>query len=35
MDESNRNWSTTYAAVIAIEVAVLLALWWLGRHYGF
>jgi hypothetical protein len=32
--ESTRNWTRTYAAVIAIEVLVLIGLWWLQSHYG-
>jgi len=31
-DESNL--SRSYAAVIAIEVLVVIALYWLGRHFG-
>ena len=32
-DESSRNWTITYIAVIAVEVAVLLALWALQQHF--
>ena len=32
-DASPRNWTTTYAAVIAVEIVVLLALWWLQQHF--
>lgn len=32
--DSPRNWTRTYVSVIAIEVIVLLGLWWLQRHYG-
>ena len=32
--ESTRNWTRTYAAVIVIEVLVLMGLWWLQSHYG-
>jgi hypothetical protein len=33
-EDSTRNWSRTYVSVIGVEVLVLLALWWLQRHYG-
>ena len=33
MTESTRNWNRTYLAVIATEIAVLLALWWLQNHF--
>jgi hypothetical protein len=32
-DESSRNWTITYAAVIAVEVVVLVALFWLQQHF--
>jgi hypothetical protein len=32
--ESTRRWSVTYVAVIASELLWLLALWWLGHHFG-
>ena len=32
-EESTRNWTITYIAVIAVEVAVLLALFWLQQHF--
>jgi hypothetical protein len=31
---SPRNWRTTYQAVLLIETLWLLALWWLGHHFG-
>jgi len=31
--ESTRNWSVTYIAVIGVEILSLLALWWLQNHY--
>ncbi len=34
MKTEERNWSTTYVTVIGVEVLCLLALWWLGRHFG-
>lgn len=33
-EESTRNWTRTYVAVIVIEVLALTGLWWLQRHYG-
>ena len=33
-DESARNWTRTYISVIAVEVLVLLGLFWLQRHFG-
>ena len=33
MSESARNWNRTYLGVIVVEVAVLLALWWLQNHF--
>jgi len=33
-EDSTRNWSRTYAAVIVIEVLALMGLWWLQSHYG-
>ena len=32
-EESARNWTITYIAVIAVEVAALLALFWLQQHF--
>jgi hypothetical protein len=32
-DESNRDWRRTYVSVIAVEVLVLLGLWWLQRYF--
>ena len=32
-EESARNWTVTYIAVICVEVLVLLALWWLQTHF--
>lgn len=32
-EESTRNWSITYTAVIAVEIATLLALWWLQNAF--
>ena len=32
--ESARNWTRTYAAVIVTELLALMALWWLQSHYG-
>ena len=32
-DETARNWTVTYVAVIAVEILVLLGLWWLQSHY--
>lgn len=32
-EESARNWSITYIAVIAVEIATLLGLWWLQNHF--
>lgn len=34
VDPSQRNWTRTYVSVIVVEVLVLLALWWLQRHFG-
>lgn len=34
MAPSQRNWTRTYVSVIAVQVLVLLALWWLQRHFG-
>ena len=34
VEPSPRNWARTYVAVIAVEVVVLLGLWWLQRHFG-
>jgi hypothetical protein len=33
-DESARNWTRTYISVMAVEVLVLLGLFWLQRHFG-
>jgi hypothetical protein len=33
-DDSPRNWTRTYISVVAVEVMVLLALWWLQGHFG-
>ena len=33
-NDSTRNWSRTYVAVIVIEAFALMGLWWLQRHYG-
>jgi len=34
MSESpQRNWTLTYAKVLAVEVLVLLALWWFQRLF--
>ena len=33
-EESTRNWTRTYVAVIVIEMLALTGLWWLQRHYG-
>lgn len=32
-EASSRNWTITYIAVIAVEVVVLVALFWLQRHF--
>ena len=32
-DAAPRNWTITYVAVIAVEIVVLLALWWLQQHF--
>ena len=29
-----RRWMRTYIAVIAVEILVLLGLWWLQSHFG-
>ena len=34
VEPSPRKWARTYVSVIAVEVVVLLALWWLQRHFG-
>jgi cytoskeletal protein RodZ len=34
VEPSQRNWARTYVSVIVVEVLVLLALWWLQRHFG-
>jgi hypothetical protein len=33
-DDSTRNWTRTYISVMAVEVLVLLGLFWLQRHFG-
>ena len=33
-ERQQRNWTRTYVSVIAIEVLVLLGLYWLQSHYG-
>jgi hypothetical protein len=33
--ESTRNWNRTYLTVIAVEIATLLALWWLQHAFLF
>ena len=32
-DSPRPNWTATYLTVIAVQILVLLALWWLGRHF--
>jgi hypothetical protein len=32
--ERTRNWPAIYLSVIAVEILCLLALWWVGRHFG-
>jgi hypothetical protein len=32
-DESTRNWTITYIAVVVVEAAVLAALFWLQQHF--
>ena len=32
--DSARNWTRTYAAVIVTEILTLMALWWRQIHYG-
>jgi hypothetical protein len=34
MPDEPRNWTRTYASVVAVEVIVLLALLWLQSHFG-
>jgi hypothetical protein len=33
-DDEGRSLAWTYAAVLALEAVVLLALWAAGRHFG-
>jgi hypothetical protein len=33
-DDEDRSRAWTYAAVLAVEALVLLALWAVGRHFG-
>ena len=33
-EESTRNWTRTYLAVIVVEILALAGLWLLQRHYG-
>ena len=32
-EESARNWTVTYVAVIGVEILALIGLWWLQNHY--
>jgi hypothetical protein len=33
-EDTPRDWTRTYLSVVAVEVLVLLGLWWLQSHYG-
>ena len=33
-EDTQRDWTRTYLSVVAVEVLVLLGLWWLQSRYG-
>jgi hypothetical protein len=33
-EDTPRDWTRTYLSVVAVEVLMLLGLWWLQSRYG-